>query len=217
MKLITETNYEEIGLLKETSGDGVSKLYIEGIFAQAEQKNRNGRIYPNSVLKREVEKFVKEKVESGRALGELEHPDSPSIDPKNASHRITELKEDGNNWTGKALILDKTPAGQIALGLLEGGTTLGVSTRGMGTVSQKNGYVQVNENFKLVTVDIVTDPSGPDCFVNGIMEGVEWVVDDKGIFKQSNRQRIFKQSRKILETVSDTQKIRMIGEFLSKL
>jgi hypothetical protein len=147
---------------------------IEGVFAQAESKNRNGRIYPQMVMEKAVGKYVREQVSKDRAVGELNHPDGPTVNLDKVSHRITELNFEGSNVMGKALILD-TPNGQIVKGLLEGGVKLGVSTRGMGSLEQRNGAMYVKDDFILNTVDIVQDPSAPAAFVNGIMEGVDWI------------------------------------------
>lgn len=178
MKLITE-HTENVKCLLETSRDGGEKKYIiEGIFMQAEQCNRNGRVYPKEVLKNAVDTYVSNYVSKGRAVGELNHPESPSINLDKVSHRITELKWNGNDVLGKALVLN-TPMGVIVKGLLEGGCQLGVSSRGMGTVNEKNGQTTVNSDFVLSTVDIVQDPSAPSAFVNGIMESIDWVYDGK--------------------------------------
>lgn len=171
MKLITEHN-ENIKFLTEGE-KGDKKYIIEGIFMQAEQKNRNGRIYPKAILESAVDRYVKEYVSKGRAVGELNHPEGPAINLDKVSHRITDLRWDKNDVYGKALILN-TPMGNIAKGLLEGGCQLGVSSRGMGSVSQSEGVSKVNDDFVLATVDIVQDPSAPSAFVNGIMEGVEY-------------------------------------------
>jgi len=176
MKLITEHN-ENIKFLTEGE-KGDKKYIIEGIFMQAEQKNRNGRIYPKPILESAVDRYVKEYVSKGRAVGELNHPEGPAINLDKVSHRITELRWDKNDVYGKALILN-TPMGNIAKGLLEGGCQLGVSSRGMGSVSQTEGVSKVNDDFVLATVDIVQDPSAPSAFVNGIMESIDWHFDGK--------------------------------------
>lgn len=175
MKLIAEYNDQDISYItEEVEGSGKKNYVIEGIFAQAESKNRNGRIYPREILESAVHKFATEQVATKRAVGELNHPEGPTVNLDKVSHRITELKWDGNNVMGKALILD-TPMGNIVKGLLDGGVQLGVSTRGMGSLENRNGTMYVKEDFHLATVDIVQDPSAPQAFVNGIMEGVEWV------------------------------------------
>lgn len=179
MKLITE-HCESIEYLIEEKG-GKKSSVIEGVFMQAEAKNRNGRIYPKPILEKAVNKYNKEQVAKGRAVGELNHPDSPTINLDKVSHRITELNWDGNNVVGKATILD-TPMGQIVKGLMEGGVQLGVSSRGMGSLEQRNGVSYVKEDFMLATVDIVQDPSCANALVNGILEGVEWIMTEEGNF-----------------------------------
>ena len=181
MKLITET-IEDVKLLTEER-DGKKILYIEGVFLQSELKNRNGRVYPFDVLNREVERYNEEYVQSKRALGELGHPDGPTINLDRVSHRIVELRAEGTNFMGKAQILD-TPMGKIAKSLLGEGVQLGVSSRGMGSIDKREDCSVVNDDFMLTTAaDIVADPSAPDAFVNGIMEGKEWVWDN-GILKE---------------------------------
>lgn len=174
MKLISEYNTHDVQCIVEKKENGEKSYVIEGVFAQAEQKNRNGRIYPKAIMENAVNKYVKEQVSQKRAVGELNHPEGPTVNLDKVSHLITDLKFEGNDVIGKAQILD-TPMGQIVKGLLEGGVQLGVSTRGMGSLEQKNGTMYVREDFILNTVDIVQDPSAPGAFVNGIMEGVEWV------------------------------------------
>ena len=181
MKLITET-IEDVKLLTEEK-DGKKLLYIEGVFLQSELKNRNGRMYPFDVLSREVERYNEEYVQSKRALGELGHPDGPTINLDRVSHRIISLKAEGNNFIGKAQILD-TPMGNIAKNLLGEGVQLGVSSRGMGSIDKREDCNVVRDDFMLTTAaDIVADPSAPDAFVNGIMEGKEWVWDN-GLLKE---------------------------------
>jgi hypothetical protein len=174
MKLITEYTTNDVQCIVEKKENGEKNFVIEGVFAQAEQKNRNGRIYPKAVMEKAVGKYVKEQVAQKRAVGELNHPEGPTVNLDKVSHLITDLKFEGNDVVGKAQILD-TPMGKIVKGLLEGGVQLGVSTRGMGSLEQRNGAMYVREDFLLNTVDIVQDPSAPGAFVNGIMEGVEWV------------------------------------------
>jgi len=174
MKLISEYTENDVQCIVEKNEDGSKSHIIEGIFAMAESKNRNGRIYPKAIMEKAVGKYVTEQVSKGRAVGELNHPDGPTINLDKVSHLITELKCEGNNVMGKARILD-TPMGQIVKGLLEGGVQLGVSTRGMGSLEQRGGTMYVKDDFMLNTVDIVQDPSAPEAFVNGIMEGVDWV------------------------------------------
>ena len=169
MKLITE-QIEDVKILTEEK-DGKKLLYIEGVFLQSELTNRNGRRYPFEVLNREVERYNEEYVKTKRALGELGHPDGPTINLDRVSHRITNLRAEGNNFMGKAQILD-TPMGKIAKSLLDEGVQLGVSSRGMGSIDKQEGVSIVRDDFMLTTAaDIVADPSAPDAFVNGIMEG----------------------------------------------
>jgi len=182
MKLITE-QIEDVKVITEGTGDS-KKLYIEGVFLQSELKNRNGRVYPFSVLEREVNRYNEEYISTKRALGELGHPDGPTVNLDRVSHRIISLKAEGNNFIGKAQVLD-TPMGRIAKSLLDEGVQLGVSSRGMGSIDKQEGVSYVRDDFMLATAaDIVADPSAPDAFVNGIMEGKEWVWDN-GILKES--------------------------------
>ena len=174
MKLITEYTESDVEFITEAKEGGGKNYMIEGVFAQAESKNRNGRIYPQMVMEKAVGKYVTEQVNTKRSVGELNHPEGPTVNLDKVSHLIKSLNIEGKNVMGKALILD-TPNGQIVKGLLEGGVKLGVSTRGMGSLEQRNGAMYVKEDFILNTVDIVQDPSAPAAFVNGIMEGVEWI------------------------------------------
>ena len=174
MKLIAEYQENDIQCIVEKKENGDKNFIIEGIFAQAEQKNRNGRVYPKQIMENAVNKYVEDQVSKKRAVGELNHPEGPTVNLDKVSHLITDLRFEGNDVMGKAQILD-TPMGQIVKGLLEGGVQLGVSTRGMGSLEQKNGVMYVRDDFILNTVDIVQDPSAPAAFVNGIMEGVEWI------------------------------------------
>ena len=176
MKLIKELN-EEVDYLVEEN-EGKKNHYIQGVFLQSEITNRNGRMYPKSVLDREVKNYNEKYIKTNRALGELGHPEGPTVNLDRVSHKITELKEDGNNFVGKAKLLD-TPMGNIAKNLLGEGVKLGVSSRGMGTLKRENGASVVGEDFMLATAaDIVSDPSAPDAFVEGIMEGKEWVWEN---------------------------------------
>ena len=174
MKLIAEFNDQHLNVLTEAKGNGKRQFIIEGIFAQAETKNRNGRIYPLPVMEKAVGKYDTDQVSKGRAVGELTHPEGPTVNLDKVSHKIDSLKFDGNNVMGRATVLD-TPMGKIVEGLLDGGGGLGVSTRGMGSLMQQNGAMVVKDDFLLNAIDIVQDPSAPGAFVNGIMEGVEWI------------------------------------------
>ena len=213
MKLITE-QIENVQILTEEK-DGKKLLYIEGVFLQSELTNRNGRRYPFEVLNREVERYNEEYVKTKRALGELGHPDGPTINLDRVSHRITDLRAEGNNFIGKAQILD-TPMGKIAKSLLDEGVQLGVSSRGMGSIEKQEGVSIVRDDFMLTTAaDIVADPSAPDAFVNGIMEGKEWVWDN-GILKEAKvdkYQRYINESRRDLEE----RTLRVFEDFLGKL
>jgi hypothetical protein len=177
MKLIAEFNENNVQCIVEKNKNGEKSYVIEGVFAQAEQKNRNGRVYPRKIMENAVAKYVDEQVSKNRAVGELNHPEGPTVNLDKVSHLITDLHFEGNDVVGKASILD-TPMGKIVKGLLEGGVNLGVSTRGMGSLEQRGGSMYVKDDFVLSTVDIVQDPSAPGAFVNGIMEGVDWVWDN---------------------------------------
>ena len=214
MKLITET-VEEIKYITEEK-DGVKNLYIQGPFLVAETKNRNGRSYPVSVLENEVGRYMKEYVEKNRAFGELGHPESPTINLDRVSHLITNLKEDGNVFVGKAKILE-TPMGKIAKSLMEGGATLGVSSRGMGSVKNEGGVNIVQDDFYLATAaDIVADPSAPGAFVQGIMEGKEWVWDN-GKVKEIDINEYYNQIKNAKQKQIDEISLKIFENFLSKL
>ena len=178
MKLIRE-NVENVEVLIESSDSGKKSHYIKGVFLQSDITNRNGRFYPYSIMKREVDRYTKEYIKEDRALGELNHPETIHINLDWVSHKIVELVPEGKNFVGKAKILD-TPMGKIAKGLLDGGIRLGVSSRGVGSIEEKGGVKYVKEDFMLSTAaDIVADPSAPHAFVEGIMEGVEWLYDSE--------------------------------------
>jgi hypothetical protein len=214
MKLITET-FEDVNVLVEES-NGKKNLYIEGIFLQSDIKNRNGRVYPYNVLNREVERYNEQYVKSGRALGELGHPDGPTVNLERVSHKIISLKAEGSNFIGRAQILS-TPMGDIAKNLLDSGVKLGVSSRGMGSLEERNGANYVRDDFMLATAaDIVADPSAPDAFVNGIMEGKEWVWQN-GVLKEH---QISKYHRYISESTKrniQERKLKAFEHFLSNL
>jgi len=182
MKLITEY-VDDLEYLSEAKKDGSKASVLQGVFMQAEEVNRNRRVYPKNVLESAVEVYVREQVNTNRAVGELNHPEGPSVNLDKVSHKITSLVFEGNNVVGRAEVLN-TPMGQIVKGLLDGGVQLAVSSRGMGSVKEKSGVSYVSEGYILSTVDIVQNPSAPQAFVNGIMEGVEWVKNDDGTFEQ---------------------------------
>jgi len=211
MKLITE-HVEDLQYIKEDI-DGERKLMIEGIFMQAEKKNRNGRIYPRDILEQAVEKYSSEQVSAGRAVGELGHPSSPTVNLDRVSHRITELNWNGNDVMGKAQVLE-TPMGQIVRGLMEGEVQLGVSTRGMGSLSERGGSTYVKDDFILSTVDIVQDPSAPEAFVDGIMENVEWYIDN-GILKAETAEGIQKTIKATPSARLEEQQIKLFKDFLN--
>ena len=181
MKLITE-QIEEVKFLTEDN-NGKKNHYIQGVFSQGEIKNRNGRVYPIDILEREVSRYTTENISKNRALGELGHPEGPTVNLDRASHKIESLVREGNNYIGKAKLLD-TPMGQIAKSLLDEGVSLGVSSRGVGSLREMGGANYVRDDYQLATAaDIVADPSAPDAFVEGIMEGKEWVWDN-GLLKE---------------------------------
>jgi len=214
MKLITES-IEDIRILTEEK-DGEKHLYIEGVFLQSEIKNRNGRIYPFDVLNKEVERYSEEYVKAGRALGELGHPDGPTVNLDRVSHKITSLKAEGNNFMGKARILD-TPMGKIAKSLLGEGVKLGVSSRGMGSLKEDNGVKYVSDDFMLATAaDIVADPSAPDAFVNGIMEGKEWVWEG-GLLRERQIQEMKKEIDNASKVELEEKMLQAFDKFLSNL
>lgn len=216
MKLIKEEVSDIKYLVEYNEATNAKEYFLEGIFMQAEKQNRNGRVYPRSVLGKEAERYNKEYVEKNRAFGELGHPDSPTINLDRVSHMITSLKPDGNNFIGKAKILD-TPNGKIVKSLLDGGATLGVSTRGVGFLKPANGYQLVQDDFHLATAaDIVADPSAPDAFVRGIMEGKEWILDETGwreVDYYAAKKQITEASKHDIEAVT----LRLWENFMSKI
>ena len=215
MFLISEQISDEVQLVTEEK-NGKKEQYIEGVFLQAGIKNRNGRIYPVETMKKEVNRYIKEFVNKKRAYGELGHPEGPTINLERVSHLITDLKEDGKNFVGKAKILS-TPMGNIVKGLLNDGAKLGVSSRGMGSVEQRGNAQYVQDDFMLATAaDIVADPSAPDAFVEGIMEGVEW-VQEGGIFKAKQIESWKSQIRHTKQRQLEEKKLEVFKNFLSKL
>ena len=216
MKLIRE-EIESVEILTETVG-GKKNLFIKGVFLQSEMVNRNGRLYPFNIMEKEVSRYNKDYVQKGRALGELGHPDGPTVNLDRVSHKITDLKQEGKNFVGKAQILS-TPMGKITESLLKDGVTLGVSSRGIGSLKDNTkGYKEVGEDFMLATAaDIVADPSAPDAFVQGIMEGKEWVWDG-GLLKErlANETRI-KIERASISRDLEEQKLGLFQDFLNSL
>lgn len=215
MKLIRE-DINDVQYLVESDGKGGKNHFITGIFMQAEKLNRNGRMYPMSVLSREADRYNREYVQKNRAFGELGHPENPQINLDRVSHMITSLKADGNNFIGKAKILD-TPNGKIVKSLLDGGASLGVSTRGVGSLRAHNGYQQVQDDYKLATAaDVVADPSAPDAFVQGILENHEWIYEN-GKWKEMHTERakklIHESSKHNIEEVA----LKIFKNYISKL
>ena len=216
MKLIRE-EIESVEFLVEQK-NGKKSMYIEGVFLQGNIKNRNGRMYPMETLRREVGRYSENHIQSGRALGELGHPEGPTVNLDRVSHKIVSLKENGSNFIGKAKILN-TPMGKIASSLIEEGVKLGVSSRGVGSLQQtKEGFAVVGEDFMLATAaDIVADPSAPDAFVEGIMEGKEWVWDG-GILREKFAHKTYKQINTLVDQKKlDEQKLNLFSDFLSNL
>ena len=215
MKLIAEYNDHNIEVITEAKESGGKNYFIEGVFMQAEQKNRNGRIYPKAIMEKAVDKYVKEQVNSKRAVGELNHPEGPTVNLDKVSHLIEALDWQNNDVVGKARILD-TPNGQIVKGLLDGGVQLGVSTRGMGSLDRRGDAMYVKDDFILNTVDIVQDPSAPTAFVNGIMEGVEWVWNN-GVIEAREIEKMETEIKKAPRADLYETQVREFKNFLSLL
>ena len=215
MKLITEHIDQDLDIICEAKKGGGKDYFIEGVFMQSNQKNKNGRIYEKKTLEKAVEKYVTEQVKTGRAVGELNHPEGPTVNLDKVSHKISNLHWQGNDVVGKASIL-KTPMGKIVEGLLEGGVKLGVSSRGMGSLVSKNGAQYVGDDFMLSTIDIVQDPSAPSAFVNGVMEGVEWVWDN-GLIRQQDIEVIETEIKRAPREDLRDAEIRAFKNFLSKI
>ena len=216
MKLIREV-YDTVNIISEEKLGKGKQYFIEGIFLQSELKNRNGRMYPEKVMDKEVQRYCEEYIDKNRAYGELGHPDSPSINLDRVSHMIVGLRKEGTNYIGKAKILD-TPMGKIAKGLLDGGANLGVSSRALGSLKTNSEGVQiVQDDFMLSTAaDIVADPSAPDAFVRGIMEGHEWVFVD-GKYVQKNIEEVRSRIKKTSSAGLNEAKLRAFQHFLGKI
>jgi len=216
MKLITE-EIESVEFLIENKG-GKKQLYIEGVFLQGNIKNRNGRMYPMETLRREVGRYNENHIQKGRALGELGHPEGPTVNLDRVSHKIVSLKESGSNFIGKAKILN-TPMGKIATSLVEEGVKLGVSSRGIGSLKlTREGINVVGDDFMLATAaDIVADPSAPDAFVEGIMEGKEWVWDG-GILREKYAAKTYAQINTLVDQKQlDEKKLSLFNDFLQNI
>jgi len=218
MKLISEL-VEEVKILVEEKETGKKDFYIEGVFLQGNLKNRNGRVYPVEILDKEVARYNKEYIEKNRAYGELGHPQGPTINLERVSHMIKDLRRDGSNYVGRAKIMD-TPYGNIVKNLMQEGAQLGVSSRGMGSLKENGkGVMEVQDDFYLATAaDIVADPSAPDAFVKGIMEGVEWIMDPNGSFKMI---QVADQMRGEMKKMSvkqiEEQKFKKFATFFNEL
>ena len=215
MKLITET-IENIEVLKEEQANGKKDYKIRGVFMQADIKNRNGRIYPVETLAKEVRRYTNEFINKKRAFGELGHPDGPTVNLERVSHMITSLKPEGKNFIGEAKVMD-TPYGKIVKNLIDEGAQLGVSSRGMGSIQQMSGRNVVGKDFYLATAaDIVADPSAPDAFVEGIMEGKEWVWDN-GVLKSMEVEQYKEEIEKTKRAELAEKKADIFKDFLSKM
>jgi len=219
MRLITEV-VEQVKYIAEEGSEGKKSLYIEGVFLQGNLKNRNGRKYPTDLLAKEVDRYRTEQIEKNRAYGELGHPSGPSINLERVSHLIKSLRQEGDNFVGRAKIMD-TPYGNIVSNLMKEGAVLGVSSRGMGSLVEKNGVMEVQNDFFLATAaDIVADPSAPDAFVNGVMEGVEWVWDN-GVLRarelEKAKKHIEEAAAKVNKKELEEAKIRVFKHFLSNM
>ena len=219
MKLMCELMEDVEMLVEKDESTDQKNYYIKGVFLQAEQKNRNGRVYPLTTMQKEVDRYSKQYIDTNRAFGELGHPEGPTINLERTSHLIQSLKEDGNNYVGKAKILS-TPMGEIVKNLLADGARLGVSSRGMGSLkaSKREGGTQmVQSDFQLATAaDIVADPSAPDAFVNGVMEGVEWIWDN-GVIKAQKIEEFKHSIRRAKTHKLQEVKLRAFSNFLENL
>ena len=217
MKLITEL-VEDLDIVTEADSNGKESLFIEGIFLQAEQKNRNGRVYPLEILEREVRRYKKDYVKQNRAFGELGHPDGPAINLERVSHMITELRKSDTDFVGKAKVLNSTPYGKIVEGLLKDGAKLGVSSRGMGSLDEtQKGTKIVKDDFYLATAaDIVADPSAPHAFVQGVMEGREWIYENS-MFREVDLDSIKKTIDSSSRREREQEILHVFEAFVSKL
>ena len=217
MKLISEFNdYAVAPVIVEENEKGEKEYFIEGVFMQSDIKNRNGRIYPEQVMKKEVDRYRKEFVDKDRAFGELGHPYGPTINLDKVSHMITKLEQDGKNFMGRAKILS-TPNGQIVRNLINDGAKLGVSSRGLGSLETRGGAQVVKDDFQLATAaDIVADPSAPEAFVEGIMEGVEWYYDS-GILKMKDAEQMRKELRTAKASKLQETKLNLWKKFVENL
>ena len=216
MKLICEVNEENLEYISEAKENGEKDYKIKGVFMQGEIKNRNGRVYPMQVLDEQVQKYKESYIDKNRAYGELGHPNGPTINLERVSHMITDLKKEGNNYIGEAKIMD-TPYGKIVKNLMDEGASLGVSSRGMGSLKQNGNSQVVQKDYHLATAaDIVADPSAPDAFVEGIMEGKEWVWDN-GVLREAQVNEYKEEIKKTSKADLEGAKLKIFTDFLSKL
>lgn len=224
MKLITEYCNEPMSLINEADNTGKKHLYIHGPFAVSEVKNKNGRIYSKALLEKVIDKYDKEYIKTNRALGEMNHASRAGVDYERATHLVTEMVQDKNIWVGKARVLS-TPMGKILEGLLESGVAIGVSTRGGGSLVESNGIKTVGDDFMLFAVDVVTDPSGQfhtqdgslaSCFVNGVLEGVEFTMNDKGILVQQEITEIIKEDYN-KKRLNEERKLELFNKFIQEI
>jgi hypothetical protein len=215
MKLILDSyEHETSNLVVEAKEGAEKKYFIEGIFAQAELKNRNGRVYPKKVLEGAIEKY-QPMIEAKRSIGELNHPASPTVNPERASHLIEKLVWEDNNVMGRAKVLTSLPMGKIAKGLIDEGVKFGVSTRGLGSIIESKDAKIVGDDFVMNTIDLVSDPSGIDCFVEGILEGKDWIVDASGNWKIAEAAQ--KQARAMTSKQLTEQKLQLFSKFLRQI
>ena len=216
MKLICEVNEQDVEYITEAKENGQKYYKIKGVFMQGEIKNRNGRVYPMQVLDEQVKKYTENYVNQNRAYGELGHPSGPTINLERVSHMITDLNKEGNNYIGEAKIMD-TPYGKIVKNLMDEGAKLGVSSRGMGSLKQNGDSQVVQKDYHLATAaDIVADPSAPDAFVEGIMEGKEWVWDN-GVLREAQVNEYKEEITKTSKADLEGAKLKIFADFLSKL
>lgn len=222
MKLIAEVFNDDCAVVTESTENGKKGYFIEGVFMQGDVKNRNGRIYPSQILEKEMDRYNTDFIKTKRALGELGHPNGPQINGDRVSHLITEMKRDGSNFVGKAKILS-TPMGEIVKTFIDEGVKVGVSTRGLGSVKPtKEGIMEVQNDFHLATVDIVTDPSGPNCFVNGIMENAEYYYDIasgswRAAEQLSETVKQLKKEYKSNSKIDEAKALKIFESFISSL
>ena len=216
MKLISEHFSDDVEYITEEKDDGKKAFKLKGVFMQAEIKNRNGRVYPMEVLEKEVERYNKEFIEQNRAYGELGHPDGPTVKLAKVAHMVTSLKPDGKNFIGEAKVMG-TPMGEIVKNIMDDGGKLAVSSRGMGSLTKKNGANYVNDDFYLATAaDIVADPSAPNAFVEGIMEGKEWVWNN-GLLQEQEVARIKDEMERNVRSRKANYQALAFAKFLKKL